>query len=114
MALFLDENTSRTITQHLRDAGFFVVHVLEAGLGSAADDEIITFARRKKLTIVTHDKDFGNVIRFPIQKHYGVIMLRFRDQKSKNVLPYLLGFLAKPRNLKSRLVVLREDRFRIV
>lgn len=114
MKFLLDENVSETLSQSLRDAGFSVIHVSEVGLESALDEEIISFARKNKLIIITHDKDFGNLIRFPLQIHYGVILLRFRNQRPSNVFPYLFEFLKQARNLKSRLVILREDGFRII
>lgn len=114
MKFLFDENVSETLSQSLRGVGFSAVHVSEVGLESADDEKIISFARKKRLVIITHDKDFGNLIRFPLQNHYGVILLRFRNQKPQNVFPHLLEFLKKSKNLKSRLVILREDGFRII
>lgn len=114
MRFLLDENVSETISQKLYGAGFSVIHVSEVGLESVDDEKIISFARKKRFVIVTHDKDFGNLIRFPLQNHYGVILLRFRNQKPNNVFPYLFKFLKESKDLKSRLVILREDGFRII
>jgi|SRR3989344_281467 len=114
MKFLLDENVSKTLSRGLNDSGFSAVSVFEVNLVSASDEEIIAFALKKRFIIITHDKDFGNLIRFPVQNHYGVILLRFRNQKPQNVLPHLLEFLKKHRSLKSRLVILREDGFRIV
>lgn len=115
MARFLlDENISQTVSQILRDSGFSVLHIEEVGLSNSADEDILAFAKKRRLTVITHDKDFGNLIRFPVQNHYGVILLRFRDQRPQNVLLHLLPFLKDHKNLKSRLVILREDGFRIV
>lgn len=114
MQLLLDENVSQTIGHGLRRAGFRIFVVMDVGLSGASDSTIITFAKKRRLTIITHDKDLGNLIRFPIQAHAGVIVLRFRNQKPQNVLPHLMRFLSKQRNLKSKLVILHEDGFRIV
>lgn len=114
MKFLLDENISQTLKCFLNDSGFKAEHVLDVELGNATDDEIIVFAKKKKLIILTHDKDFGNLIRFPIQTHYGVILLRFKNQKPQNVSSHLINFLIDHKNLKSKLVILREDGFRIV
>lgn len=110
----LDENISQTVSQILRDSGFSVLHVEEIRLSNSADEDILSFAKKRKMTVITHDKDFGNLIRFPVQDHYGVILLRLRDQRPENVLLHLLPFLKNHKNLKARLVILREDEFRIV
>ena len=114
MKFLLDENVSRTLSRGLNGSGFSAVSVFEVNLASASDEEIIAFAGKRKFIIITHDKDFGNLIRFPVQHHYGVILLRFHNQRPQNVLTHLLDFLKKHKSLKSRLVILREDGFRIV
>lgn len=115
MRFLLDENISQSVSRGLNDSGFSATSVFDEGLGSVPDEEIIAFARRKRLTIITHDKDFGNLIRFPRERHYGVIMLRFRDQKPQNVLLHLLRFLAFwKKSLKRKLVIMREDQVRVI
>lgn len=116
MKLLLDENVSHTTTQRLRDVGFDVVHVLDAGLQGRSDERVMSTALKERRIIVTHDKDFGNVLRFPLQKHQGIIMMRFHNQSPRAVVPYLLNFLSKhtQQQLRARLVILREDGWRIV
>ena len=117
MRFLLDENISQTVTRNLRRSGFKAVHVLDAGLGGADDEHIFEFAHKKKLTIITHDKDFGNIIRFPVIRHYGVIILRLRNQKPAAVFLVLVNFLKNLNNhgqLKSRLVILSEEGGRII
>ena len=114
MKFLLDENISQSVAEGLREAGFRIYHILDFDLGGATDEGILVFAKKKKLTIITHDKDFGNLIRFPTQNHYGVIILRFRNQKPQNLLLFLLRFLSDYKDFKSKLVILREDAFRII
>ena len=114
MRFLLDENVSRSVGERLQGAGFSATDVIASGLGSAADEEVLAYAQKKKLVVITHDKDFGNLIRFPVQNHHGVILLRFRNQKPANVIPYLLQFLKTHQHLGSRLAILREDGLRIV
>src|SRR3989344_9648708 len=106
MKFLLDENISQTLTQDLRHSGFKLTHVLEVKLGGSSDEKILDFACKKKLTIITHDKDFGNLIRYPLVSHYGVIVLRFKNQKPGNVFRYLDDFLKNHRDLKYHLVIL--------
>lgn len=114
MKFLLDENISQTVTRTLHEAGFSVTHVIDVELDQSSDEKILAFAKRKKLTIITHDKDFGNLIRLYKQSHHGVILLRFRNQKPNSVSLYLLRFLKTQKSLRSKLVVLREDGARII
>jgi len=114
MKFLLDENVSQTAARTLLEAGFSVTHVIDVGLTQSSDEKILAFAKRKKYVVITHDKDFGNLIRLYSQKHCGVILLRFRNQKPNNVSAHLLRFLKMQKNLLSKLAVLREDGVRII
>lgn len=71
MKFLLDENISQTVSRGLRDAGYDVLHVLDAGYAEKPDEDIIRFAKRADRIIITHDRDFGNVLRFPVASHAG-------------------------------------------
>ena len=114
MKFLLDENISQSVTRSLREAGFSVIHVLDVNLDQNPDEKILAYAKKRNLIIITHDKDFGNLIRLYTQRHSGVILLRFRNQKPENVAMHLLQFLNKYKNIKSKLIVLREDGARII
>ena len=116
MKFLLDENISKTVTQRLRDAGFDVMHILEMGLQGKPDEDVMAVAVRESRIILTHDKDFGNILRFPLQKHSGVIIMRFHNQAPPNTARYLLDFLSKNETsqLQSRLVILRESGWKIL
>jgi predicted nuclease of predicted toxin-antitoxin system len=116
MKFLLDENISKTVTRHLRDAGFDVVHILEIMFQGKPDEAIINRAIEENRIIITHDKDFGNLLRFPLQQHNGVIMMRFHNQIPRNTAAHLLDFLSKNKSLQlqSRLVILRESGWRII
>ncbi|OGE80849.1 MAG: hypothetical protein A2720_03165 [Candidatus Doudnabacteria bacterium RIFCSPHIGHO2_01_FULL_46_24] len=114
MKFLLDENVAKSVAQGLREADFTVFHILDIGLVGATDEKVFAFAREKKLIIITHDKDFSNLIRFPLRKHYGVIILRLSNQTPPNVIFYLRRFLAARKNIKSKLVILSEGGARII
>ena len=96
-------------------AGYSTTSIVAVGLGGSSDDEVLAFARKGKYVVLTHDKDFGNLIRYPLKSHHGVVMLRLRNQKPSNVLLYLFAFLKKfKKSLKNRLVIVRENGVRIV
>ena len=111
MAKFLaDENIAPKVIRALRAEGFQVQDVYELDLVSAPDKEILKIARKENAVILTHDKDFGNLIRQPDQLHGGVILLRFRNQSPNNVIKHLIPFLQaiREKNLQYKLIVMRE------
>jgi len=71
---------------------FDVEDVREIGLGSAKDREIIEYACKNDRIIVTRDKDFGEVLRYP--KHLGAIIFRLPYTSTvKEINENLSGFL---------------------
>ncbi len=58
MRLLLDENLSPRLIQTLSEDYPNSVHVRDVGLASADDEEIWTYAKQNKLTIVSKDSDF--------------------------------------------------------
>jgi len=110
LKFFADENIAPRVIRALRAEGFPVISVHEADLISAPDEEILKAAQKANAIILTHDKDFGNLIRQLDQLHGGVILLRFRNQSPNNVIKHLIPFLraVRGKNLQNRLTVMRE------
>lgn|SRR6266571_350048 len=43
---------------------------------SSSDDEVFKHARTARLTLVTRDVGFGNIAKFPLGTHSGVVLVR--------------------------------------
>ncbi len=57
--LLTDQNIHADVVAFLRDEGFDVVDVQQAGLFNAEDAAILSWAVMQGRVIVTHDADFG-------------------------------------------------------
>ena len=62
MKLLLDMNLSPRWVRTLTDAGFEAQHWSICGKGSAADAEIMAFAKANGYVVVTHDLDFSAIL----------------------------------------------------
>ncbi|MEP6754140.1 MAG: DUF5615 family PIN-like protein [Chthonomonadales bacterium] len=79
-SILLDENVPHSITEWLRgyvDMDISIGHVLDLGLQSYTDEDILSWAKANRALIVTFDDDFGDQRLFPALEHYGIIRLRF-------------------------------------
>lgn len=114
MRFLLDENISQTVSRGLRDAGHDVLRVLDTAYRSQPDEDVIKFASRDKRIIITHDKDFGNLLRFPVAAHIGVILVRLRNQNPQNTLKHVLALLQSRDSIAGKLVIIRESEYRII
>lgn len=56
--VLVDENTSITVVELLRDAGHEAVHVTVALEEGVTDEAIVEYARDRDSVVLTHDPDF--------------------------------------------------------
>jgi predicted nuclease of predicted toxin-antitoxin system len=112
----VDENLPRSLARHLRDSGFEVRDVREVGLRGRLDDEVFAYAQSSSLTLVTGDVGFGNIFRYPLGKHCGIVVVRLPNEFPARVITsHVVGALRtlSSENLDGALVVLESDRIRI-
>jgi predicted nuclease of predicted toxin-antitoxin system len=70
----------------LKNAGWSAVHWSEIGCQSAADAEIVEYARLNGLIILTHDLDFGTLLALTAAAGPSIVQVR-----SPAVLPRFIG-----------------------
>ncbi len=73
----LDADLPRSAAEALRELGCGVVDVRDIGLGYASDDSIFRYAVTHGHILVTADKGFTSLLRFPLGTHPGLIVARF-------------------------------------
>jgi predicted nuclease of predicted toxin-antitoxin system len=71
----LDENLSRSAADLIRAAGHDAVTVASQGLRGAADETLFEVCRRERRALVTLDRDFGQVLRYPPAASAGIVIL---------------------------------------
>jgi predicted nuclease of predicted toxin-antitoxin system len=81
-AFLIDEDLPRSTTRILKEQGHRVFDVRDCGLRGHGDDEIFEFAQREKAAVLTGDLGFGNILRYPIGSHHGVVIAHFPNEIS--------------------------------
>jgi len=75
----------------------------------------VKFLVDENVAIVTHDKDFGAILRYPLKQHGGVILLRLRrqtPQSAARALERVLATVPKER-MMGHVVVVEDARIRV-
>ncbi|MGF7239462.1 MAG: DUF5615 family PIN-like protein [Frankia sp.] len=62
MRLLIDANLSPRVAARLSDGGHDARHVVDVGLGSASDSEVLAWAASEDRIIVSSDSDFGALL----------------------------------------------------
>jgi predicted nuclease of predicted toxin-antitoxin system len=111
----VDENVATSVAPLLRSRGHDVKIVQQAGLTGAEDDVLIQLALDEERVIVTHDKDFGAILRYPLKQHGGVILLRLRRPTPQNATRAVERVLATvpEERVMGRVVVVEDARIRV-
>ncbi|MDA8241975.1 MAG: DUF5615 family PIN-like protein [Nitrospiraceae bacterium] len=76
MKIIADENVFEPIIDYLRSLGHNVLSIRDAGLSGISDDEVYQRACREARVIVTMDKDFSRMFRFPPERCGGIIVTK--------------------------------------
>ena len=82
LRFLIDEDVPRSTTHVLRDSGFDVVNVHEAGLQGKSDDLVFSFAQIEKRLLITCDMGFSNILKFPPSENHGILVVRVPDSES--------------------------------
>ena len=72
----IDADMPKSCKGVIEKLGYKATDVRDIGLGSASDKKIVEYAHSHEYVILTRDLDFGDIVRYPIEKHRGVIILR--------------------------------------
>ena len=113
MKFIADENIGFEVILPLRQLGFDIKSVLETNPGG--DDAIVlSLANRENRILITTDKDFGELVYVAKLINSGVILLRLKNDSSKNKLKVLKSlFNSRLKELKKTFTVVTESKVRI-
>lgn len=76
MKFKLDENLPVELVADLRDLGHDADTVVDEGLRGATDPTVVDAAFAADRILFTLDKGIGNLQRYPIDRHAGVVLFR--------------------------------------
>ena len=110
-----DENIFPQVLKFLRKSGHDVKDIQESGLHQITDDKIIEIATEEERTIITFDKHFGDILRYPPQSLSGIILIRIHPPLLEDIFNALNNLFKNypADSFKGRLVVLSKSGYRI-
>jgi predicted nuclease of predicted toxin-antitoxin system len=72
----------RSLAPTLRRMGYTAEDVRDVGLAGQPDSAVFAYAQSTHAVLVTSDKDFSNILQYPLGSHAGIIVLRVPDKLS--------------------------------
>ncbi|MCW8137732.1 MAG: DUF5615 family PIN-like protein [Planctomycetota bacterium] len=115
MKVKLDENLGVRGAQLLLDGGWDVATVAAQELSSSSDETLIEVCRVEGRALITLDKDFSSILRFPPARYAGIVVLRLPEPLTPTLIDDALNRLvdaAAERSLAGRLWIVDARRIR--
>jgi len=76
MKVFANQNLFEPIIDYLRGLDHDVLSIRDAGLSGISDDEVYQRACKENRVIITMDKDFSRIFRFPPERCGGIVVVK--------------------------------------
>lgn len=99
----IDEDMPRSTGSVLKEHGYEVKDIRDYELRGAEDEDVYKFAQGEQSAILTGDRGFGNILRFPLGKHFGIVVAHFPNE---------MPTMEMNRQLLEKFKYLYEDDFR--
>lgn len=96
MRFIADENIPNDLILAIRRKGHSVKDLKEENLTGISDQDLLAIANKEKRIIITLDKDFINISQFSLKKHCGIIVLRYNNKHTQNVITQFCYLLDSP------------------
>jgi predicted nuclease of predicted toxin-antitoxin system len=83
-----------TTVRLLRNVGWDVVCLKDIARPDTSDADLLQLATERSMVLLTNDKDFCDILRYPPSSHSGIIVLRIAAATETEVHEALLRLLA--------------------
>jgi predicted nuclease of predicted toxin-antitoxin system len=78
----VDEDVPRSTAKTLIAAGYEAYDVRDVGLRGHSDADVFAYAQANAAILISCDKGFASLLKFPLGTHAGIIVVRIPDEKS--------------------------------
>jgi len=72
-----DEDLPHLLAKLLTERGHPSEHVRDLGLRGSPDSRVFEVAQQRQAVLVAGDADFGNLLRYPLISHLGIVVVQF-------------------------------------
>ena len=115
MKIFAKENLFEPIIDYLRSLGNDVLSIRDCGLSGISDDEVYEKACKENRVIITMDKDFTRIFRFPPERCGGIVVAKLYKRPVNETLAIFQKYYQsiKKEDIKGNLVIITPEGIRI-
>ena len=116
LQILVDEDMPRPTTRLLQSLGIDAIDLRDIGLRGSTDAEVFGYAQKHRMIIISRDREFGNILKYPLGTHCGIIWVNLpytfiRHQILDAVERFLIE--VERNRLPNNLTILEVGRYRI-
>jgi predicted nuclease of predicted toxin-antitoxin system len=113
MTFLADENFPRPAVEALRGAGFDILWIAEVKPG-ATDEEVLAISISTGRTLLTFDKDFGELAyRRAVSSRFGIVLFRLMPQNPDEIASIAVSALKPTESWAGHFSVITRERIRM-
>ena len=116
LKILVDEDMPRSTTRLLQSLGIDAIDLRDIGLKGSTDAEVFEYAQKHRMIITSRDREFGNILKYPLGTHYGIIWVNLPNTFIRHqILDAIERFFinVERARLKNNLTILEVRRYRI-
>ncbi|MBI5748508.1 MAG: DUF5615 family PIN-like protein [Nitrospinae bacterium] len=115
MKIFANENLFEPIIDYLRSLGNDVLSIRDSSLSGIPDDEVYEKACDENMVIITMDKDFARIFRFPPERCGEIVVAKIYKRPVDETLTIFKKYYQsiKKEDIKGNLVIITPEGVRI-
>jgi len=115
MKFLVDMPISPKTVDFLKNMGYEAVRVSELGMAKSKDREILNYAVKNEMVVLTADLDFGDILAYTHSNKPSTIIFRLHDPSPQHVNSLLSSNLYRIKEdlLKGAIVIIEDTRIRI-
>ncbi len=111
----VDEDLPMDVAKKLKERSYGTYNVVGEKMGGWKDPQLWNALQKEGMFLITADKEFGNILKYPPGTHNGVLLLRPDEDGIKPILELLDKVLASIslKDMSGMLIVATPKRIRI-
>lgn len=106
MKFLLDENVPFELQTQLAKYKISSYHLLGLKLKGLSDEKVFNYAQKRKLTIITFDKDFLSE-KFYTQSHYGIIYISLKIKDLDKLAELIFKTVKSYKSFKNKVIIIQ-------
>ena len=116
LKILVDEDMPRPTARLLQSHDINAIDLRDIGLKGSTDAEVFAYAQEHEMVLISRDREFGNILKYPLGTHAGIIWVNLPSTFMRHqILDAVERFILEVQRdkLRNNLTIVEVGRYRI-